>query len=194
MNTSAFTLIELLIVVAIIAILAAIAIPNFANARTRTLVVRTVADLKALVNAFEMYSLDNGGRYVPDYDGGVAGGCMVRSEVCTFLKLTTPVAYISSIPLDIWITKDKFVNSIGKMEKYYEYWGKFSRGKERIDVMTRYGMFYVMRSLGPDLDRDYGADGPPLVNLGMRTGQYSYRRSNGLRSSGDFLATNRGIE
>ena len=82
----------------------------------------------------------------------------------------------------------------GKRERYYEYWGKYSRGQERIDVMTRYGMFYVMSSMGPDLSRQFGADGQPLIELGERTGRLSYRTSNGLRSSGDFIATNRGLE
>ncbi len=55
-----FTLIELLIVVAIIGILAAIAIPNFQNARTRAKVTRTVADLRNIHTAIQMYSTDNG--------------------------------------------------------------------------------------------------------------------------------------
>jgi len=41
----AFTLIELLIVVAIIAILSAIAVPNFLEAQTRSKVSRTQADM-----------------------------------------------------------------------------------------------------------------------------------------------------
>ena len=39
-----FTLIALLIVVAIIAILAAIAVPNFLEAQTRAKITRTIAD------------------------------------------------------------------------------------------------------------------------------------------------------
>ena len=55
----AFTLIELLIVVAIIAILAAIAVPNFLEAQTRSKVSRTKADMRSLVTAIEAYRADN---------------------------------------------------------------------------------------------------------------------------------------
>src|SRR3978361_2219273 len=55
----AFTLIELLIVVAIIAILAAIAVPNFLEAQTRSKVVRVKADMRTLATALEAYRVDN---------------------------------------------------------------------------------------------------------------------------------------
>ena len=58
-NNYAFTLIELLIVVAIIGILAAIAVPNFVNAMTRAKVARVQSELKSLSSAIEMYNLDN---------------------------------------------------------------------------------------------------------------------------------------
>jgi prepilin-type N-terminal cleavage/methylation domain-containing protein len=47
----AFTLIELLIVVAIIAILAAIAVPNFLEAQTRSKVCRGMADMRSMATA-----------------------------------------------------------------------------------------------------------------------------------------------
>jgi general secretion pathway protein G len=54
-----FTLIELLIVVAIIGIIAAIAIPNLINAIDRGRQKRTMADMRALGSALEMYAVDN---------------------------------------------------------------------------------------------------------------------------------------
>ena len=48
MKTKAFTLIELLIVVAIIGILAAIAVPNFMNAQIRAKAARSFADIRNL--------------------------------------------------------------------------------------------------------------------------------------------------
>ncbi len=55
----AFTLIELLIVVAIIAILAAIAVPNFLEAQTRAKIARVLSDQRTYATALETYQIDN---------------------------------------------------------------------------------------------------------------------------------------
>jgi len=54
-----FTLVELLIVVAIIGILAGIAIPNFMGARTKAKVARAFSDMDAIAKAEEMYYMDH---------------------------------------------------------------------------------------------------------------------------------------
>ena len=58
MMKNAFTLIELLIVVAIIAILAAIAVPNFLAAQTRARVSRVLADFRTITTGLEAYRAD----------------------------------------------------------------------------------------------------------------------------------------
>ena len=58
-----FTLIELLIVVVIIGILAAIAIPKFANTKTKAYTAAMKSDLRNLVTAEEAFFSDSG-KYV----------------------------------------------------------------------------------------------------------------------------------
>ena len=58
-----FTLIELLIVVVIIGILAAIAIPKFANTKEKAYVASMKSDLRNLVTAQEAYFADNSSLY-----------------------------------------------------------------------------------------------------------------------------------
>ena len=69
-NRKGFTLIELLIVVVIIGILAAIAIPKFANTKEKAVVASMKSDLRNLVTAQEAFFSDNqdyaAGTYIGD--------------------------------------------------------------------------------------------------------------------------------
>jgi len=59
MNRKGFTLIELLIVVVIIGILAAIAIPKFANTKEKAYIASMKSDLRNMVTAEEAYFADS---------------------------------------------------------------------------------------------------------------------------------------
>ncbi len=79
-NRRGFTLIELMIVIAIISILAAILIPNFLHARAESVTSACEMNEKMLATSEEEYSVDNGGAYV------------------ALSSLTTP--YLLSMPTD----------------------------------------------------------------------------------------------
>ncbi|MEN6625711.1 MAG: prepilin-type N-terminal cleavage/methylation domain-containing protein [Candidatus Sumerlaeia bacterium] len=87
-----FTYIELTIVVVIICILAAIAVPNFLEARTRSGVSRSIADLAMLSMTLESYRLENHA-YPLNTKPGEPEGWDLKA-------LTTPIAYVSALPLD----------------------------------------------------------------------------------------------
>jgi prepilin-type N-terminal cleavage/methylation domain-containing protein len=53
-----FTLVEIMIVVAIIALLAAIAVPNFLRARKRSQATRCLEDLRVIDAAMDQYAID----------------------------------------------------------------------------------------------------------------------------------------
>ena len=58
-NRGGFTLVEIMIVVAIIALLAAIAVPNFLRARKRSQATRILEDLRMIDSAIDQYAIEN---------------------------------------------------------------------------------------------------------------------------------------
>lgn len=102
----AFTLIELLIVVAIIAILAAIAVPNFLEAQTRAKVARVKNDLRTMATAIESYQIDHN-KPPPQSKSGAAGVGVfapvidpsyptVKGTGTLTFAITTPISYLTS--------------------------------------------------------------------------------------------------
>jgi prepilin-type N-terminal cleavage/methylation domain-containing protein len=57
---SGFTLVEIMIVVAIIALLAAIAVPGFLRARKRSQASKILNDLRMIDAAIDQYAIENG--------------------------------------------------------------------------------------------------------------------------------------
>jgi prepilin-type N-terminal cleavage/methylation domain-containing protein len=54
-----FTLVEIMIVVAIIALLAAIAVPNFLRSRKRSQATQVLEDLRIIDSAVDQYAIEN---------------------------------------------------------------------------------------------------------------------------------------
>ncbi|MFH1739212.1 MAG: prepilin-type N-terminal cleavage/methylation domain-containing protein [bacterium] len=161
-----FTLIELLIVVAIIGILAAIAVPNFLNAQTRAKISRIQADQKSVSTALEQYRLDHNS-YPPDATN--------RYPVGLYL-LTSPVAYIQTIPRDPFLSIEDKSLPIDQTPN-----GPFFAMGTDTELPNRVGT-YALAAAGPDHDDDTGnMTGWPA------TVWWDFDPSNGLSSNGDIM-------
>ena len=76
-NRGGFTLVEIMIVVAIIALLAAIAVPNFLRARKRSQATRILEDLRLIDAAIDQYAIET----------NKAGGASVTwTDIKAYLK------------------------------------------------------------------------------------------------------------
>jgi type II secretion system protein G len=93
-----FTILEVLIVVAIIGIIAAVAIANYLNALQKTKQKRTMADIKSLATAWEARAVDT-----KAYN--LAAGFTMPASAITYNEMTTLLAptYMRNIPrIDGW--------------------------------------------------------------------------------------------
>jgi prepilin-type N-terminal cleavage/methylation domain-containing protein len=89
-NRGGFTLVEIMIVVAIIALLAAIAVPNFLRARKRSQATRILEDLRMIDAAIDQYAIEtNKGQ----------GAAVAWADVQNYLK--TGSSLYSSAHLDM---------------------------------------------------------------------------------------------
>lgn len=178
LRTKAFTLIELLIVVAIIGILAAIAVPNFQNAQIRAKVARVLAEFKTLGDAQEMYRVDNN-RYTNDYDQEDN-----QKDEQGWKSLTTPIAYMSTILRDPFIQPKeatRFFGSVFNDEDvpFYELGSGSDNYTHSLPVVHA----YYIECVGPD----GGDNGGGPDDFPFNTGVNRYDSSNGIVSRGDVV-------
>ncbi len=175
----AFTLIELLIVVAIIGILAAIAVPNFMNAQVRANIAKVESDMKSLSTSLEAYALDHNG-YPGDHD---LDRYMFGED--GLFHLTTPISYISALPSDPFVQKKlKHSLNLGSSNAYategrpdYE----MGSGADNQGIYKKQA--YSLMSYGPDYIDDNSSHDPFPFNVDMDR----YDPTNGLRSSGNIF-------
>jgi type IV pilus assembly protein PilE len=98
-NSSGFTLIELMVVVAIIGILAAIAMPNYNDYITRSKVTEAVASLSDARVRMEQYFQDN--RYY-NTDGTAATACAPTVTVADTTNFTFGCAASANGQAYVW--------------------------------------------------------------------------------------------
>src|SRR3978361_280099 len=84
-NRGGFTLVEIMSVVAIIALLASIAVPNFLRARKRSQATRILEDLRIIDSAVAQYAIEN---------NKSSGNRVTWPDVQSYLK-TGSVIYVS---------------------------------------------------------------------------------------------------
>lgn len=80
-NRKGFTLIELMIVIAIIGILAAMAIPNFKKAREQAREKACYSNIRVLLGAIEMYNMDHSVMLDSPAQGSLTTNGYLKAEV-----------------------------------------------------------------------------------------------------------------
>lgn len=203
----AFTLIELLIVVAIIAILAAIAVPNFLEAQVRAKVSRQVNNMRAVVVAVEAYRVDHPSYPATTHTATRGGSLAIKRPVATMFQdipsqwkmypgfsgnyyhgITTPVAYLSGNDAleDIFRRGHGFINPLANQIMWLPTHWYTDLPATFVAQTARYGD-WVMRSAGPDTWYQSYADSGRLGDYDLG-GWFlgAYDATNGTISSGDI--------
>src|SRR5438128_12006289 len=128
----AFTLIELLLVIAIIAILAALLLPALAGARQKAFTIRCSSNQSQIGKAFHMYADDNNAFYPEINDWASTGGKDGTYDVFTAATNRPLNVYISRAYETFRCPSDKG-----------DFWAEQNLGRKTTNCYNQYGNSYL---------------------------------------------------
>ena len=170
-HKNSFTLIELLIVVLIISILSAMVVKTYNNAKIKSYISCSIADLKSVSAAIESYRILN--NEVPLKYPGLDRNNGIFIELSWNLSpLTFPIAYINEIPYDPFVETYGGAKSLNKMSGFPVNWYSYIGNKVNYSDPIC-GVWRVWGN-GPDRTRQSYPSRP-------------YSVTNGLTSKGDII-------
>lgn len=120
MKKKGFTLIELMIVVAIIGILAAVAIPNMVYTKKKARLSACISNLKAIAGALDMYASDNRDHFPTGTDSTpAASGDILMSTGYTKAAVVCPVTEADYLYNGAWTDDVYTVECANPGDHYY---------------------------------------------------------------------------
>ncbi len=120
---SGFTLIEVMVVVAIIGVLVAIVVPNVIGKDEKARVDTTKSSLSSIANSLELYKLDN--HKYPTTDEGLAALVTKTATAKSFPE----GGYLKSLPKDSWGNPFQYIKP-GKDGKSFDLYSYGADGQE----------------------------------------------------------------
>jgi len=114
-SNGGFTLIEIMMVVVIIGILAALIIPNVVGRDDQARATAVRNDIRAVANALDMYKMDN--TQYPSTDQGLEA-LVTKPTGTPEPKNYNPDGYLKKLPVDPWGKPLIYINDGGKFDLY----------------------------------------------------------------------------
>ena len=106
-RTEGFTLIEILVVITILGILAALIVPRVMDRPDQARVTAARADVNAIMGALKLYRLDNG--TYPGTDQGL-GALVKKPDRGEIPRNWKAGGYLDKLPVDPWGTDYQYLN------------------------------------------------------------------------------------
>lgn len=128
-STAGFTLIEVMVVVVILGILAAIIVPKIMSRPEQARMVKVKQDILAIDSALDLYKLDNG-RY-PTTDQGLQA-LVTKPTVDPIPRDWKSDGYLQTIPMDPWGEAYQYINDNESKPNIYSFGPKGKDGNSQI--------------------------------------------------------------
>jgi len=128
-----FTLIEVMVVVVILGILAAIIVPKIMSRPEQARLVKVKQDILAIQSALDLYKLDNG--IYPTTDQGLQA-LVVKPTAMPIPRNWKSEGYLQEVPMDPWGQQYQYMNDYDKV-RIFSYG---SKGKDSNSEIGNWNM------------------------------------------------------